>query len=100
MDFIVELILELLFDGMMEASKSNKIPKFIRYPLVIIIVLFFILVIGFMFIASILAFKESLVAGLLLIIIDLFLLLKGITKFKKEYLIKRKIKVSNKFLKL
>ena len=36
MDFIIELVLELLFDGMMEASKSNKVPKFIRYPLIII----------------------------------------------------------------
>lgn len=89
MDFIIELVLELLFEGMMEASKSNKIPKFIRYPLVIIIVLFFILIIGFMFIASILALKESIVAGLLLIIIDLFLLIGGIAKFRKEYLIKK-----------
>lgn len=90
MDFIIELILELLFEGMMEASKSNKIPNFIRYPLVIIIVLFFILVIGFIFVVSILAFKESVIAGLLLIIIDLFLLVRCIAKFRKEYLIKKK----------
>lgn len=90
MDFILELIFEFLFDGMLEASKSNKVPKFIRYPLIIIIVLFFILVIGFIFIASILAIKESIVAGLLLIIIDLFLLVGSIAKFRKEYLIKKK----------
>lgn len=90
MDFIIELVLELLFDGMMEASKSNKVPKFIRYPLIIIIVLFFLLIIGFIFIASILAIKESIVAGLLLIIIDLFLLVGSIAKVRKEYFIKKK----------
>lgn len=90
MDFIIELVLELLFDGMMEASKSNKVPKFIRYPLIIIIVLFFLLIIGFIFIASILAIKESIVAGLLLITIDLFLLVGSIAKVRKEYFIKKK----------
>lgn len=88
MEFIIELVLELLFDGMMETSKNNKVSKLIRYPLVIIVVVFFILVIGFMFIASILAFKENIIAGLLLSMITLFLLVGSISKFKKEYLIK------------
>ena len=90
MDFIIELILEFMFDGIMETSKSNKIPKFIRYPLIFIIILFFILVIGFMFCIGILALKENLVAGILLIIIDLLLLVGSILKFKKEYLVKKK----------
>ena len=85
MDFIIELIFEFLFDGMLETSKSNKVPKFIRYPLIVIILLFFVLVIGFIFIVSILAFKESIIAGILLIIIDLFLLVGSIYKFRKEY---------------
>ena len=84
MDFIIELIFEFLFDGMLETSKSNRVPKFIRYPLIIII-LFFILVIGFIFIVSILSFKESIIAGILLIIIDLFLFVGSIYKFRKEY---------------
>ena len=85
MDFIIELIFEFLFDGMLETSKSNKVPKFIRYPLIVIILLFFVLVIGFIFIVSILAFKESIIAGILLIIIDLFLFVGSIYKFRKEY---------------
>lgn len=86
MDFIIELIFEFLFDGMLETSKSNRVPKFIRYPLIIIIIiLFFILVIGFIFIVSILSFKESIIAGILLIIIDLFLFVGSIYKFRKEY---------------
>ncbi len=85
MDFIIELIFEFLFDGMIETSKSNKVPKFIRYPLIVIILLFFVLVIGFIFIVSILAFKESIIAGILLIIIDLFLFVGSIYKFRKEY---------------
>ena len=90
MDFIIELIFEILFDGLLEISKSNRVPKFIRYPLIIIILLFFILVIGFIFIASILAFKENKLAVLLLIIIDLFLIIGTISKLKKEYFAKNK----------
>lgn len=90
MDFIIELIFEFLFDGMLETSKSNKVPKFIRYPLIVIILLFFVLVIGFIFIVSILAFKESIIAGILLIIIDLFLIIGIISKLKKEYFAKNK----------
>ena len=90
MDFIIELIFEFLFDGMLETSKSNKVPKFIKYPLIVIILLFFVLVIGFIFIVSILAFKESIIAGILLIIIDLFLIIGTISKFKKEYFTKKK----------
>ena len=90
MDFIIELIFEILFDGLLEISKSNRVPKFIRYPLIIIILLIFILVIGFIFIASILAFKENKLAGLLLIIIDLFLIIGTISKFRKEYFTKKK----------
>ena len=85
MDFIIELIFEILFDRLLETSKSNRVPKFIRYPLIIVILLFFIVVIGFIFIASILAFKENKLAGLLLIIIDLFLIIGTISKFRKEY---------------
>ncbi len=85
MDFIIELIFEFLFGGMIETSKSNKVPKFIRYPLIVIILLFFVLVFGFIFIVSILAFKESIIAGILLIIIDLFLFVGSIYKFRKEY---------------
>ena len=77
MDFIIELIFEILFDGLLETSKSNRVPKFIRYPLIIII-------------ASILAFKENKLAGLLLIIIDLFLIIGTISKFRKEYFTKKK----------
>ncbi len=80
MDFIIELMFEFLFDEMLETSKSNKGPKFIRYPLIVIILLFFVLVIGFIFIVSILAFKESIIAGILLIIIDLFLIIGTISK--------------------
>ena len=90
MDFIIELIFEFLFDGMLETSKSNKVPKFIKYPLIVIILLFFVLVIGFIFIVSILAFKESIIAGILLIIIDLFSIIGTISKLKKEYFAKNK----------
>ena len=45
MEFIFEFILELLLESSIEASKSSKIPKFVRYILIVIIALFFIAVI-------------------------------------------------------
>ena len=47
MKFIIELILDLLLEGSIEASKSEKVPKPIRYILIVLISLFFLAVIGY-----------------------------------------------------
>jgi len=58
MECLFEFILELVFEGSIEVSKSNKIPKYIRYPLIVIISLFFIAVIGLIFIMSVLKLRK------------------------------------------
>ncbi|MBO5349344.1 MAG: hypothetical protein J6A89_05960 [Clostridia bacterium] len=88
MDFIIELILELVWEGSIEASKSNKIPKYIRYPLIVIISLFFIAVIGLIFLSGALMLKDNIIAGIVIILIGLFMLVFTIVKFRKTYLIK------------
>lgn len=90
MEFIFEFILELIFEGSIEVSKNRKIPKYIRYPLIVIISLFFILVIGLIFFTGILSLKKNLLLGIALILIGMLMLIMSVIKFKKVYLTKTK----------
>ena len=94
MEFIFELIFELIAEGTVELSRSVKVPKYIRYPLIGIIVLFFVAVIGIVLIAGRVSLKESSLLGMILIALALFMLAMGIIKFKKVYL-KRKNDVNS-----
>lgn len=88
MEYIFEFILELVLEGSIEVSKSNKIPKYIRYPLIGILFLFFIAVIGLILFTGILSLKENIRSGILLILVGLFLLIMSVIRFRKAYLIK------------
>lgn len=96
MEYIFEFILELVFEGSIELSKSNKLPKYIKYSLIIIIALFFIAVIGLIFLLGILSLKESILLGVLLILIGLFMFIMSVIKFRKIYLTKTKNKTNFK----
>ena len=88
MEYIFEFILELVLEGSIEVSKSDKIPKYIRYPLIVIIALFFIAVIGLIFLAGILSLKDNVILGIFFIFISLFMFVMSIVKFRKTYLIR------------
>ncbi len=92
MEYIFEFLLELILEGSIEVSKNRKIPKYIRYPLIVLIILFFIAVIGLVFLAGILSIKENIFVGLIFIVIGLMMLIASIIKFRKTYLIKTKTK--------
>ena len=40
MEFLFELLFGLLFEGSVEAAKSEKVPRWIRYPLIALLSLF------------------------------------------------------------
>ncbi len=88
MEYLFEFILELALEGSIEASKSKKVPKWIRYILIIIISLFFISVISLIFIAGILTLKKSIWVGIFFILLGLYMLVMSIIKFRKTYLLK------------
>ena len=90
MDFLFELLFDLIADGTFELSKSKKVPKYIRYPLIVIIVLFFIAAIGVTLLAGLLSLKENLLLGIIFIALALFLLIMGVVKFRKVYIIRKK----------
>ncbi len=88
MEYIFEFILELVLEGSIEVSKNRKVPKYIRYPLIILISLFFIAIIGIIFLTGFLSFKENILLGLFFIFIGLFMFIMSVIKFRKIYLIK------------
>ncbi len=92
MESIFEFIFELILEGSVEISKSSKIPKWIRYPLIVIIALFFIAVIGIILLAGILSLKENIFIGIFLILVGLLMLTMSILKFREMYWMKVKKK--------
>ena len=84
MDFLFELLLELIAEGTVALSKSIKVPKYIRYPLIGIIVLFFIAVIGTVLITGFVSLGHNLLLGLILIALAIVMLAMGVVKFKKH----------------
>lgn len=102
MELIIEFIIELILEGSFELSKNLKTPKWLRYPLIILVILFFLAVIAIIFIVGYLALKENTIIGLLIIIISIAFAVYSISKFIDIY-IKRNpnsddYKLWNKFI--
>ncbi len=89
MEYLLEFIFDLIFEVGVEASQNSKIPKYIRYPLIAVIILLFIAVIGLIFFVGAIAFKKNILVGIILIIIGLTMLIMSIIKFKNIYLTKK-----------
>ena len=90
MELIFEFIIELLFEGVGEASQNKKISKFIRYPLIALIVLAytaFILLFVFMGVSIL---KDNIIGGILIIAFAILFLILSIKKFKETYIEKKK----------
>ena len=82
MEFIIECILELLLEGSIEVLPNKKISKWIRYPLAIFVILFFLVAIGLFFLVGILAMKDdALPFGIIFIAIGIVLLVGYIHNF-------------------
>jgi len=90
MEFLLELLIDLIVDGSIELSTSKKVPSFIRYFLIIFIVLLYLSVIGILFVLGIIIGKENIGAGLILIILSLVFLIFSVLEFRKKYLDKGK----------
>jgi len=89
MELLIEILLELIFEGTFELSSNKKVPKWVRYPLIAIIVLFFAIVIFGLLIIGIRILNENIFIGIVLILISLILLIRAIKEFKNKYMDKR-----------
>lgn len=89
MELIFELLLELALEGGIEASKSSKVPKPVRYLIIAVITLFFTAVIGLIALVGALLMKDNLLLGIFFILLAALMFVLCVIKFKKLYLKKR-----------
>lgn len=87
MEFIVEFVFDLLFEGGVEITKDRKISKWIRYPILAIIALFFgVIIFGLIILGIKFLIEGEILIGILFIGLGLFFLIESIYKFRKTYL--------------
>ena len=86
MEYLIEFVLELVLEGGLEATKNNEVSKPIRYLILGFISLFFIVVIGVIYLTAFLILKQNIIAFILFFLLATFMLISAIIKFKKEYL--------------
>ncbi len=85
MDLLIEICLELLFEGTVELSGNKKVPKWIRYPLLVLVLLFVsAVIIGIMVLGVFIATTDLLI-GLGIIAIGLVFLGGLIYKIMKVH---------------
>lgn len=85
MEILFDIIFELLIEGGQEICANKKISKWIRYPILFVLILFFSIVIFGIIFAGICIIKSSIGAGLILIVIGLMMLVWFINGFRKQY---------------
>lgn len=90
MEFIIELILELLLEGSIEVSSNRKVSKWIRYPLIIFITTIFSGVILLIIFLGLSLLNDWFLAGIIFLIIGIVMFGSAVIKFKKLYIEKKK----------
>ena len=86
MEFIIEFVLDLLFEGGQEICRNQKISKWIRYPVLVLIALMFAAVVLLLFVLSWTMWDESVPGSLLIAAIGIALTAAIVIKVRKEYL--------------
>ena len=89
MDDLLEFVFEVIFEIGEEVSNDKKISKWIRYPIMVLMGIFYIGVIGLLFVVGLSALKENLLFGLFLIGLALFFAIGLFVKFRKIYKLKK-----------
>lgn len=84
MEDLIEGLFDLIFDILVEITSCEKVPKWIRYPLIIIITIFFTIIILGLFVLGILFLKDNLIIGLIFIFISILLLFSGIKRTRRD----------------
>lgn len=85
LEFIFECILEIFVEGGMEVGSNKKISKYIRYPILFLLVIFFLGVISLILFIGISIFKESTLCSVIIISVAFIILIEVIVKFIKIY---------------
>lgn len=84
MDDIIEFLLELLLDGSIEVSKNKKVPKWIRYPIMILLILLFSLILLFIIYLGLSILRDSIILGSIILLITFIFIVMVIKKIKRH----------------
>ncbi len=92
-DFIIDFFITLFIENSDEIVKSKKVSRWIRYPLIILISLFAIIIVGLLLAIGIELLRNpnlySKLGGLLFIIIDVFLIISCSRDIKRKIRLRR-----------
>ena len=91
MEFLIELLVDLILEGSMEICEDEKMPKWLRYICLTIVTLVFGSVTIGLFILGIYAGKENIYAGIFFVLIAFIILISVILKFEKKYIQRRNL---------
>ena len=89
MDDIIELLVELFWDGPFALSTDNRLPKWVRYPAIGLIVLLFTAEVGIVLALGIHMLVDVWFVGVLLIALDALFVFLAIRKFRRVYILKK-----------
>ena len=89
MEDIIELLVELFWDGALALSTDNRLPKWVRYPAIGLIVLLFSAVVGLILALVIHLLGDIWYVGVILIALDALFVFWAIRKFRRVYILKR-----------
>ncbi|MBE6152063.1 MAG: hypothetical protein E7165_01960 [Firmicutes bacterium] len=84
MDFIFEIIGEILFEGLFEIIKNKNINKWIRYPIITIIICFYLFIIGIFLYLGFDLLKNNILISMVIFLIVIFLIIAIIIVTKKH----------------
>ena len=90
MEFLFEILLELILEGTMTASQNKKVPKAVRVFLIVLISALYLSVIGLILFIGVTCWKTNKIGGLFIITIGLVILIMAAVRFRKLYLGKTK----------
>jgi len=88
MEFLLELLVDLIVDGSISLNKNKKVPSFIKYFLIGFVGLLYLSVIIILFVLGMIIGKENIAVGLILIILSLVFLIFSVLEFRKKYVVK------------
>ncbi len=87
MNFIVELILELLFDGIIEIGTTHKLPLLRRIFFILFVVVIYGALIGVVAMIGMNAWQSGdLPSAIMLFVVDIAILLLAVYLIRKMYL--------------
>lgn len=89
MEFLFEFLLELLFEGSIEAATSPRLPKWVRYPLVLLVLAFIFGICALIVVAGVAVMRENTFLGVFLVVFGVALSFGAAYGLWKKYRQKR-----------